>query len=200
MLVIGLTGGIGSGKSTVANLFAKKGIAVIDTDQLAREVTRPGQAALHKIINKFSKSILLPDETLDRAKLRKIIFADPHKRRWLEKLLHPLIRAEMQKLIATATSPYCVIVIPLLLEIAPNPLIKRILVVDASEEQQIQRAKMRDNLSEAEIKAIIYTQVTREQRLAAADDIIYNQGTLDELGAEVTKMHQRYLTLNHKIR
>jgi len=196
MLVIGLTGGIGSGKSTVANLFAEKSITVIDTDQLARDVTLPGQAALHKIVEKFGEGILLPDKTLNRAQLRKIIFADPHKRRWLEKLLHPLIRTEMQQLIAATKSPYCIVVIPLLLETEPNPLIKRILVVDALEEQQIWRAKMRDNLSEGEIKAIIYTQVTREQRLAAADDIIYNNGTLEELALQVEKLHQLYQAFN----
>lgn len=196
MLVIGLTGGIGSGKSTVANLFAEKGITVIDTDQLARDITLPGQAALHKIVEKFGAGILLPDKTLNRAQLRKVIFADPHKRRWLEKLLHPLIRAEMQQLIAVATPPYCVVVIPLLLETAPNPLIKRILVVDAPEEQQIQRAKRRDKLSEEEIKAIINTQVTREIRLATADDIIYNDKTREQLFSQIEKLHQAYLALS----
>lgn len=200
MLVIGLTGGIGSGKSTVAKLFAEKGVTVIDTDQLARDVTLPGQAALHKIVEKFGEGILLPDNTLNRAQLRKIIFANPHQRRWLEKLLHPLIRTEMQQLIAAAKSSYCIVVIPLLLETEPNPLIKRILVVDAPEEQQILRAKMRDNLSEEEIKAIIYTQVTRDQRLAATDDIIYNHGTLGELTPQVEKMHQFYLCFSHPIR
>lgn len=192
MLVIGLTGGIGSGKSTVARLFAEKGVTIIDTDQLARDITLPGQEALAKIIEKFGKGILLPDKTLDRSQLRKIVFTDLHKRQWLEQLLHPLIRAETQRRIESATSPYCMVVIPLLLETKPNPLVKRILVVDLPEEQQLLRAHLRDQLPEKEISAIMRSQVTREQRLAAADDVIDNHGTLAELIPQVEKLHQSY--------
>lgn len=195
MLVVGLTGGIGSGKSTVAKLFAEKGITVIDTDQLARDLTLPGQPALNKIVAEFGKNILLPDKTLNRAELRQQIFTDPAKRRWLEELLHPLIRAETKRLIESAKSPYCIVVIPLLFETKPNPLINRILVVDATEEQQITRAKTRDRLTEKEIQAIIHTQVARQHRLDNADDIILNDGDLKHLIPQVEKLHLYYLKI-----
>ncbi len=193
MLIVGLTGGIGSGKSTVAKLFAEKGITVIDTDQLARDLTLPGQTALNKIIAEFGKNILLPDQTLNRAQLRQQIFTDPSKRRWLEDLLHPLIRAETKRLIESAKSPYCIVVIPLLFETQANPLINRTLVVDATEEQQIKRAKTRDHLSEKEIQAVINTQVTRQHRLNNTDDIISNNGELKDLIDQVEKLHIGYL-------
>ncbi len=197
MLTIGLTGGIGSGKSTVADLFKKKGITIIDADYIAHDITRPGQICFDKIVETFGESILLPNKNLDRAQLRKIIFTDPLKRQWLEQLLHPLIRAEMQRLISAARSPYCIAVIPLLLETKPNPLIQRILVIDTPEEQQIARCITRDHLSEKEIKAIMQTQVTREQRVAAADDIIDNHHrTPAELYPQVEKLHQFYLVIN----
>jgi dephospho-CoA kinase len=196
MLTIGLTGGIGSGKSTVAKLFAEHGIAIIDTDQIARDITLPGQDALKKIAAHFGNNILLPDHTLDRAKLRKTIFEDPKQRQWLEQLLHPLIRTKTAELIAIAKSPYCIAVIPLLLESKPNPLVNRILVVDSSIEQQIARAKLRDQLSDSEINATIQTQVSREKRLTAADDIIYNECSLTDLIPQVEKLHQLYLSLS----
>ena len=195
MLVIGLTGGIGSGKSTVAKLFAEKGITVIDTDQLARQFTMPGQDALYAIIQKFGESILLPDKTLDRAQLRNVIFSNPTKRQWLEELLHPLIRAETKRLIESARLPYCIVVIPLLFETKPNPLINRTLVVDATEAQQIARAKLRDNLSEEEIQRIIRTQVARRVRLDAADDIIINDESLEKLSQQVDELHHYYLEI-----
>lgn len=195
MLIIGLTGGIGSGKTTVAELFAQKGILVIDTDQLSRDITRPELPALKKIVAQFGDDILLPDKTLNRAKLRALVFQDAKKRIWLEQLLHPLIRAEMHRQIETAKSPYCIVVIPLLLETKPNPLINRILVVDASEEQQLQRAQARDKLSHDEINAILKTQVNREHRLAAADDVIYNYGSVKELIEQTNKLHHFYVSL-----
>ena len=195
MLVIGLTGGIGSGKSTVAELFKKKGVTIIDTDQLARDAIQTNQSAFKKIIEKFGSAILLKDNTLNRAELRKIVFKNPEKRLWLEQLLHPLIRAEMQRQIESATSNYCIAVIPLLIETMPNPLINRILVVDTSETQQLQRAGMRDQLSEADIAAIIKSQVSREKRLAAAEDVIHNNGTVEELMPQVEKYHQLYVSL-----
>lgn len=196
MLVIGLTGGIGSGKSTVAKLFAEKGITVIDTDQLARHFTMPGQDALYAIIQKFGESILLPDKNLDRAQLRHVIFSDPAKRQWLEELLHPLIRAETKRLIESAKSSYCIVVIPLLFETKPNPLINRTLVVDATEAQQIARAMLRDGLSEEDIQGIIRTQVTRRVRLDAADDIIINDGSLEQLSQQVDELHRYYLEIS----
>ncbi|MCE3238998.1 MAG: coaE 1 [Gammaproteobacteria bacterium] len=197
MFTIGLTGGIGSGKSTVADLFKKKGITIIDADHIAHDLTQPGQICFNKIVEIFGKSILLSNKNLDRAQLRRIIFADPAKRQWLEQLLHPLIRAEMQRLILNADSPYCIAVIPLLLETAPNPIIQRILVIDAPEEQQIARCMTRDHLSEKEIKAIMQTQVTRKQRLAAADDIIHNHNTFAELLPQVEKLHHFYLLVKN---
>ncbi|MCD6038801.1 MAG: coaE 1 [Gammaproteobacteria bacterium] len=196
MLVVGLTGGIGSGKSTVAALFEKKGARVIDTDQLARDLTLPGQIAFNKIVEKWGKRILLADGTLDRAQLRKLIFSNPDERHWLEQLLHPLIRETMQALIQSACSPYCIAVIPLLLETKPNPLINRILVVDTTEKNQLLWAKKRDNLSENEIKAIIQTQVRRQERLAAADDVIFNHGPFEDLTLQVEKLHEIYFSLS----
>jgi dephospho-CoA kinase len=193
--VIGLTGGIGSGKTTVANLFAEKGITVIDTDQLARDVILPGQAALKNIHEKFGSEVISPDGTLNRAALRKIIFQDSAKRVWLEQLLHPLIRAEMQRQIETSTSPYCIVVIPLLFETEPNPLINRILTVDIPEEEQIKRAQLRDQLPAEEIATILKTQASRELRLQKSHDVIHNHGTIKDLQSQVEKLHQHYLTL-----
>lgn len=195
MLVVGLTGGIGSGKSTVAKLFADKGVRVIDTDQLARDLTQLNQPAFKKIIEKFGTALLNEDGTLNRAALRKIVFADPEKRMWLEKLLHPFIRMEIKRQIKINHSPYCIVMIPLLLETKPNPLIQRILVVDATEEQQIERAHTRDKLSIEEIKTIMQSQVKRDQRLAAADDIIDNAGQPEGLTSQVNKLHEFYLSI-----
>lgn len=195
MLVIGLTGGIGSGKSTVAELFAAKGIAIIDTDLIARDVVKPGQPALKAIVHEFGHDILQPDQSLDRNKLKKIIFSDPAKRQWLEKLLHPLIREHMQNQINQATSPYCIAVIPLLVETLPNPSINRILVIDTSLEEQLKRIATRDQMQENDARAIIDSQISREMRLAAADDHIINNGSLTDLKSQVDSLHQFYLTL-----
>lgn len=196
MLVIGLTGGIGSGKSTVAGLFAKKGITIIDTDIISREITQPGKPALAKIVEHFGESILLPNKSLDRAKLRLIIFSDHDERAWLEQLLHPLIRDEMHKQVTESQSPYCIAVIPLLLESKPNPLINRILVVDTHEAQQIKRVQSRDNASNDEVEAILKTQVSRAERLKAADDIIENTRSMDNLSTQVSGLHEQYLLLS----
>lgn len=195
MLTIGLTGGIGSGKSTVAKLFEKKGITVIDADQIARDVTLPGTLALHKITEKFGPDILLPNQSLDRSKLRKLVFSDDHIRIWLEKLLHPLIREELQIKIKSVDSPYCIVMIPLLIESEPNPLIHRILVVDANKEEQLNRAATRDNQSNGEIYTILSKQATRAQRLKAADDVISNVGTLEDLQGQVDALHKYYMSL-----
>lgn len=195
MLVIGLTGGIGSGKTTVANLFADKGMTIIDTDQIARDLTQPNTLAFKHITQQFGQDVISPDDTLDRSRLRSIVFADPEKRTWLEQLLHPLIRDEVQKQIQSAQSPYCIVVIPLLFETEPNPLIQRVLVVDASVEQQIERAIKRDNTQQAQIESILKTQLPREKRLSLTDDVIKNSGSLDELTEQVNNLHQFYLTL-----
>lgn len=198
MLIVGLTGGVGSGKSTVANLFTKLGVPIIDTDQLARDVTQLDQPALKQIAEYFGPSSLKPDGTLDRARLRQLIFNDPTKRLWLEALLHPLIRLEMQRQISTMNTPYCIVVIPLLFETEPNPLINRVLVVDATEQLQLTRTMLRDKLPEQQAQAILKAQVDRNKRLAAADDIINNNDGIEELIPQVAKLHQFYLSLSQE--
>lgn len=195
LFVVGLTGGIGSGKTTVAELFSKKGISIIDADLITRELTRPGELALTKIIEHFGKNILNQDGSLDRKKLRKIIFTSPAERHWLEELLHPLVRNEMKNQAQKAQSPYSIAVIPLLFETEKNPLIKRVLVVDAPEEIQIERAHLRDQLSKDEIETVLKSQISREKRLAGADDVIDNRGSLEDLAIQVNQLHGLYLNL-----
>ena len=195
MLVVGLTGGISSGKSTVADLFAKKDVPIIDADQLARALTIPGTPALNQIIKLFGQEIVLPDGTLDRKKLGNLIFRDATKRKQLEELLHPLIRAEMKRQIEALNTPYCIAMIPLLLETTQNPLINRILVVDTSEESQISRTMARDHLSREAVEAILKTQMDRQKRLSLADDVICNDGTYENLIPQVDELHEDYLLL-----
>lgn len=199
MLTIGLTGGIGSGKSTVAALFAEKSIAIIDADEIARELTQPNTPALQEIITYFGESILIPTtHILDRLQLRHLIFSDPEKKEWLENLLHPLIRDKLKKRILQATSLYCIAVIPLLLESAeknPNTLVDRILVVNTSEALQIKRTQARDNLPLAIIKNIIQSQINQTKRLQQADDIIQNTGDKRNLISQIDKFHEFYLSL-----
>lgn len=195
MLVVGLTGGIGSGKSTVANYFAELGIDIIDTDQLAREVVAPGTPALIKITEHFGKEILDPKHQLNRKKLGDIVFKNPAERKWLEQLLHPLIREKMQQHIQQAQSSYCIAVIPLLIETQPNKLVDRILIIDSPENLQITRAQQRDNLTQQQITTILKAQATREQRLAAADDVILNDKDLNHLKQQVLQLHKKYLGL-----
>lgn len=195
MLVIGLTGGIGSGKSTVAQLFAEKGITVIDSDQLARDVTQPGKPALNEIQEHFGSGLINENGSLNRTTLRKIIFGNDNERVWLEQLLHPLIRAEMKKQIEKSTSNYCIVVIPLLFETTPNPLINRILVVDTHEKEQINRVLKRDSSSPEEIQLILKSQVSRAKRLEFADDIIENTGSISELIPQVNRLHHYYSSL-----
>lgn len=194
-LVIGLTGGIGSGKTEVSNLFAKRGITIIDTDLISRAVVLPEQPAWHKIVEHFGAEILLKDQTLNRRLLRDKIFADQSERRWLESLLHPLIRQEMNQKIQAATSSYVIAVIPLLIETKPNPLIDRILVVDTTKELQLSRAMKRDHAELALIKAIMEQQASRQQRLTYADDVIENSGDLAQLGQAVENLHHKYLQI-----
>jgi dephospho-CoA kinase len=194
-LVIGLTGGIGSGKSTVADLFQKLGITIIDTDQLARDVVQPHTAAFDTIVKKFGATVVSESGSINRKALRDIVFADPLARIWLEELLHPLIREEMSNQIATATSPYCIAVIPLLFETTPNPLINRILVVDITEDLQIQRASHRDQESVAKVEAILHAQASRKTRLTGAHDIIYNDKNPADLMPQVENLHKLYLSL-----
>jgi dephospho-CoA kinase len=194
-LVIGLTGGIGSGKSTVADLFADRGVDVIDTDRIARELTDPGQPAYHAIVEKFGKYVVMGNTHLNRKTLRKYIFSDDNLRLWLEQLLHPLIRAELNHRIQSSEAPYCMAVIPLLFENDINPLITRTLVIDVPEEVQIARTQLRDMNTPEEVEAIMKSQVTREKRLGSADDVIYNDKKIQDLVPQVEKLHATYLTL-----
>jgi len=195
MLVVGLTGSIGSGKTTVANLFAQLGVPVIDADILARDVTQPHTPAYEKIVAHFGTRIIHPDGSLNRSLLRDIIFNETESRHWLERLLHPIILERMQHDIAALQSPYCLAVIPLLLETDATSFIQRILVVDVPEETQIERAILRDNSSQSKIKSIIDAQMPRAARLARADDIINNAGDPEELTPQVHALHEQYLKM-----
>lgn len=195
MLRIGLTGGIGSGKSTVCGLFQKLGVPVIDTDLIARELVEPGSAALQKIVALFGQQLLHADGSLDRARLRQRVFSDKEQLMQLEQLLHPLIREEMEQRIRTLRSPYVLLAIPLLLEKEWQHSLDRVLVVDCSESLQRERVAKRDGSSAETIEHIIARQIPRSQRLAAADDIINNNGTIASLQQQVESLHQRYLSL-----
>lgn len=194
-LVIGLTGGVGSGKSTVANLFHNLGVTIIDTDKLARDVVQPDSKAYHAIIQKFGDAVMADTQQLNRKALREIIFSDANARTWLEKLLHPLIRQEAARQVAAAKPPYCIVVIPLLFETERYPFINRILVVDTTEALQITRATQRDHESAAQVQAILAVQVDRKTRLAGADDTIHNEHELADLIPQVEKLHKFYLSL-----
>lgn len=200
MLVIGLTGGIGSGKTTVAQLFEKQGVPLIDADLIARELTETQKPAWKKISAHFGPGILKTDHSLNRQKLREIIFNDPGKRLWLEKLLHPLITEEIQNRLQKLQAPYCIVAIPLLIETGPYPFIDRILVVDVDEATQLQRLKARDQTRVEELQKIIASQTSREKRLAEAHDLIQNNGEQNELQAKVDKLHQFYLSLDRSTR
>ncbi len=195
-LVIGLTGGIGSGKSAAASEFERLGATVVDTDAIAHELTRPGGAALPGVRQLFGAGTIDASGAMDRAKVRALVFADPQARRRLEGLLHPMIRAESQQRIGDATGPYVVLVVPLLVESADyRKRVDRVLVVDCPETQQLERVRQRSGFAEQETRAIIDAQIPRKQRLSAADDVIDNSGTLEALTAQVRALHQRYLEL-----
>jgi dephospho-CoA kinase len=194
MLKVGLTGGIGCGKTTVAKLFMSHGISVLDADCLARELVEPGQPALDRIIQHFGKN-LLKEGRLDRAQLRSLIFADPEAKKWLESLLHPLIYRSLELRTTPFSAPYCLWVVPLLLETEGKKRVDRLLVVDCPESLQRQRVTQRDGVSDSEISRILASQVSRSERLKAADDIIDNTVSLDVLTAQVERLHRHYLML-----
>lgn len=195
MLVIGLTGGIGSGKTTVTNMFSSYGVPIVDADVIARELTEPNQTAFDKIIHHFGRDILMSGGTLDRAKLRTIIFSNHLERKWLENLLHPLIYNKMEHAISEHPLPYVIAVVPLLLEVEFYGFINRILVIDTSSDLQIKRIISRDHVSEHDVIAILKSQATSEQRKVKAHDIIINDGTLDDLQKQVLNLHQKYLEM-----
>ncbi|EPL63169.1 dephospho-CoA kinase [Pseudomonas kunmingensis] len=193
--VLGLTGGIGSGKTAVADRFASLGVHVVDADQAARWVVEPGRPALLQIVERFGKDVLLQSGELNRAELRQRIFVDPAERQWLEKLLHPLIRAEVAQQLALADSSYAIMVSPLLIESGQYRQVGRVLVVDVPESLQIARTTARDQASEEQVRAILSAQVQREERLKHADDVLVNDRDLSWLGVEVERLHRFYLTL-----
>jgi len=196
MFTVGLTGGIGSGKSAVADCFAAHGVPVVDTDVIARDLTAPGGAALDAIRAVFGETVIQANGTLDRAALRRRVFADSAARRQLEAILHPPIRQAVEQTLATLTAPYALIVIPLLVETGGyRDVLSRVLVVDCPEEVQIARVMVRSGLTYDEIKAILAAQAGRAERLAVADDIVVNTASLEALRAEVAALHQRYLAL-----
>ncbi len=191
--VVGLTGGIGSGKSTVAELFAARGATIVDTDAIAHELTAPGGAAIDAIRTRFGEGVLRADGALDRDAMRALVFDDPGARAALEAILHPMIRAESERRIVAATGPYVVHVVPLLVESAGRSgRFDRVLVVDCPVSVQIARVQQRSGLSAARIESILATQASREDRLAAADDVIDNAGDADALPAQVDVLHRRY--------
>lgn len=193
---VGLTGGIGSGKSAVAALFARLGIAVIDTDEIAHELTRAGGAAIESIRATFGPGFIGADGALDRARMRKLVFADPAQKRKLEAVLHTLIRKESARRVESSVSAYAILVVPLLAEGGVDrSRYQRVLVVDCSEAQQIERVTRRSGLSEKEVRDILASQATREDRLAIADDVIDNRGAPEALERQVSSLNEKYLTL-----
>lgn len=191
--VVGLTGGIGSGKSAAADEFARLGAAVVDTDVIAHRLTAPGGAAIPGIRQAFGEGFVLPSGALDRARMREHVFADPGARKRLEALLHPLIRVESDQEIAAASGRYVVHVVPLLVEsLDYRQRVDRVLVVDCPEEMQVARVTARSGMSEAQARAIVRAQATRAERLEAADDVIDNSGTLDALHQQVALLHAQY--------
>ena len=200
--VVGLTGGIGSGKSTIAELFAELGVPIIDADLVARQVVEKGSPLLAEIVAHFGPEILLEDGALNRAALREKVFNHESEKQWLNQLLHPAIRHEMLRQLASQQAPYCIFMVPLLIENKLTALCQRILVVDVSEQTQMTRASKRDNNQLALIKNIMQSQVSRSERLQHADDVINNDADLSEslpqLKQKVLDLHHLYLQLAEK--
>jgi len=195
-LVIGLTGGIGSGKSAAADAFEKLGATLVDTDAIAHELTAPGGAAIAEIQRQFGKAFVDASGAMDRKRMRDLVFSDAEEKQRLEALLHPMIRAESQRRIAAAAGPYVVHVVPLLVE-SPGyrERVGRVLVVDCPEAMQLSRVRQRSGLPEGEVRRIIASQIKRESRLAAADDVIDNSGPIAALQQRVRELHEKYLAL-----
>lgn len=193
--VLGITGGIGSGKSTVASRFAELGIHRVDADQAARWVVEPGRPALQRIVERFGTHLLQDNGQLDRAALRQLIFADPPQRQWLEQLLHPLIAAEISQALAKAQSPYAILESPLLVESGQLRMTQRLLVVDSPEALQIERTMQRDGAAREQVQAIMAAQAVREERLRHAHEVICNDRDLSWLDQQVRQLHEFYLNL-----
>lgn len=196
-LRVGLTGGIGSGKTTVCSFFAQLGAPVIDADIISHELIKPGEEGLQLIINEFGHGVLNNTGTLDRDSMRGIIFNDSEQRNKLESILHPLIYKEIIRRSESCEYPYCVLSIPLLLETKGQSTVDRILVIDTDLEKQLGRASKRDKTDRDNIQKIVNSQISREQRLSAADDIITNNSDLDSLKTQVVSLHETYLQIVH---
>jgi dephospho-CoA kinase len=193
--ILGLTGGIGSGKSAAAHCFVDLGVHLVDADNAARWVVEPGRPALAQITEHFGPGVLQADGTLNRSALRELIFKEPQQRVWLEGLLHPLIREEIRQYLARAESAYAILVSPLLLETSQHQMVQRVLVIDVPESVQIERTVMRDKTNEEQVRAILKAQASREERLSRADDVIVNDRDPAWLKSEVERLHHFYLTL-----
>lgn len=193
---VGVTGGIGSGKSRAAALFGELGADVVDTDDISHEITAAGGSAMPAIIKAFGTTVAAADGSMDRAAMRRLVFENPGARKQLENILHPQIREQARNLVMASTAPYVLLVVPLLLETgAYRDLIRRVLVIDCDESLQISRAMQRSNLTADAVRAIMAAQLSRQQRLAGADDVIRNDGDIARLLAQVTDLHQQYLKL-----
>ncbi|QNA88058.1 dephospho-CoA kinase [Massilia sp. Dwa41.01b] len=191
---VGLTGGIGCGKTTVADMFGALGATLVDTDQIAHALTAPHGAAMPALLAEFGDGFATPEGALDRAKMRELVFADPGARARLEAILHPRIREATAASAALATGPYVIYVVPLLIESGTwRERVTRVLAIDCSEATQVARVMARNGLSEAQVRAIMAAQVTREQRLAAADDVVVNDNGIDALAPQVERLHAFYL-------
>jgi len=196
MITIGLTGGIGSGKSTAAAIFRELNIPVIDADEISHQIVQPGQPVLKKIFREFGENLKLDDGSLDRDALRQIVFNKPEMRVQLEKLMHPAIRSKMQEIRRQLATPYCVMSIPLLLETKQQDLVNRILVIDCTVEKQQERVLKRPGLDKQQFHHILEAQVTRQQRLQAADDILHNEEEdLSLLRQQINELNKFYLQL-----
>ncbi|MBF8680622.1 dephospho-CoA kinase [Pseudomonas fulva] len=193
--ILGLTGGIGSGKSAAAERFVELGVHLVDADQAARWVVEPGRPALASIVEHFGPAVLQADGQLDRAALRQLIFTNPAQRKWLEQLLHPLIGQEIFSYLAKGQSPYAVYVSPLLIESGQYKKTQRVLVIDAPQTLQVARTLARDHTSAEQVQAIVQAQLPREERLRHADDVVINDGDLGHLHAQIDRLHHFYLTL-----
>ena len=191
-LRVGLTGGIGSGKSTVKRCFDELGVPAIDADEISHGITKPGHAAFDEVVTLFGKQSLDETGILDRRRLRALIFSEPALKQKLEAIIHPRVRAEIQAFTEQVDYPYCVICIPLLLETGAQATVDRVLVVDAPEELQVSRVSLRDNTQEEQVRSIIKSQASRQERLRAAHDIIVNDGNINELRSQVHNLHKKY--------
>lgn len=197
---VGLTGGIGCGKTTVANMFAELGATLVDTDEIAHALTAPGGAAMAALVAEFGPAYATTDNALDRSRMRELVFSDLDAKQRLEAILHPRIRDAALAAAALATGPYVIFVVPLLIESGTwRARVTRVLAIDCPEELQVARVMARNGLTEAQVRAIMSTQVTRAERLAAADDIVANDGDINALRPQITRLHAQYLAFSERM-